>query len=36
MTQINRLVAEIKDLEQLINDWKAMMIQFPEDKILAF
>ncbi len=36
MVQINRLEAEIKDLELLIKNWKTMIVQFPEDKILVF
>ncbi len=36
MIQINRLEAEIKDLEDLIKNGKQFMLDFPDDKILAF
>jgi hypothetical protein len=36
MNEINNLSTEIKDLERLINAWKAMIAQFSEDTFLAF
>jgi hypothetical protein len=36
MDKINNLIAEIKDLENLIKKGKKLMLDFPEDRILAF
>jgi hypothetical protein len=36
MNKINNLIEEIKDLEDLIENGKQLMLDFPNDKILAF
>ncbi|MEY4904576.1 MAG: hypothetical protein RLZZ292_2391 [Bacteroidota bacterium] len=36
MNKINSLSTEIKNLENLIKNGKRLMLDFPDDKILAF
>jgi hypothetical protein len=36
MNKINSLSTEIKSLENLIKNGKQLMLDFPDDKILAF
>jgi hypothetical protein len=36
MNKIDSLIEEIKDLEDLIKNGKQLLLDFPEDKILAF
>jgi phage host-nuclease inhibitor protein Gam len=36
MNKINSLIEEIKDLEDLIKNGKQLILDFPNDKILAF